>query len=79
MKGNIVNIDFLTPGGGVFLDEIIDVGEGIVIGRLFDMSFTEIYSTCAITRITPINQQQINSSRTSNSLYFNRNSSPPAI
>ncbi|NBI28248.1 hypothetical protein [Chengkuizengella marina] len=75
MKGDIVNIGFLTPGGGVFLDEIINVGEGIVIGRFpDDMSFTEIYSTCTITRITPFNQQQINdSSRTSNSRQFNRN------
>ncbi|MFS1513386.1 hypothetical protein VQL36_13210 [Chengkuizengella sp. SCS-71B] len=81
MKGGIINVDFLTPSTGTFLDEIINVGEGIVVGRFpLDMSFTEIYSTCTITRITSANQQQINdSSRASNSHWFKNATPPPVI
>ncbi|MDP5277106.1 hypothetical protein [Chengkuizengella axinellae] len=51
--GNTFEIEFIGPDVS-FTDEIIGVGEGIVLG--FDPSeggFLDIYSTCSITRVNP--------------------------
>ncbi|MFS1511917.1 hypothetical protein VQL36_05700 [Chengkuizengella sp. SCS-71B] len=63
MIGEMVEFDFI---GNVetFEVEIINVGEGIVVGRnLGDLNETDFFSSCAITRITPLTQQQINKSK----------------
>ncbi|NBI31214.1 hypothetical protein [Chengkuizengella marina] len=74
MKGDIVFVEYLN-NFGPFQEEILKVGEGIVMGRFpGDPRFTDIFSTCAITRI--INQQQ-SSAGTSSSRHFNINTSPP--
>ncbi|NDI35646.1 hypothetical protein [Chengkuizengella sediminis] len=53
--GNNIRIEFIN---GSFTDELLGVGEGIVVG--FDIDILDIYSTCAITRVIPETQQQIN-------------------
>ncbi|NBI28335.1 hypothetical protein [Chengkuizengella marina] len=51
MIGEMVEIEFISPFPFPFVDEIINVGEGIVVGRFFNE--TDIFSSCAITRIIP--------------------------
>ncbi|MDP5276357.1 hypothetical protein [Chengkuizengella axinellae] len=73
--GNTFEIEFIGPNVP-FTDEILGVGEGIVIGVAFEDGFTflDIFSSCAITRTTPVTQQQINDpDRPSR-----RNTPPPA-
>ncbi|MFS1511340.1 hypothetical protein VQL36_02710 [Chengkuizengella sp. SCS-71B] len=56
--GNNFNIEFISPEGP-FPDRILGVGEGIVVG-IDGVTFLDIYSTCAITKIIPITTEQIN-------------------
>ncbi|MFS1513382.1 hypothetical protein VQL36_13190 [Chengkuizengella sp. SCS-71B] len=53
MIGKNVNIELISPTGVSFFDEIIVVGEGIIVGR-FPLNFDviEIFSSCAVTRIS---------------------------
>ncbi|MFS1513969.1 hypothetical protein VQL36_16220 [Chengkuizengella sp. SCS-71B] len=51
MIGEMVEIEFISPFLFPFIEEIIDVGEGIIVGRFFNE--TDIFSSCAITRIIP--------------------------
>ncbi|MDP5276363.1 hypothetical protein [Chengkuizengella axinellae] len=77
--GEIVEIEFVGPE--LFSStrvEIIDVQEGIVIGRNFgNPNETDFLSSCAITRITPFNQQQINNQPRFSS-FLQLKESPPA-
>ncbi|MFS1513387.1 hypothetical protein VQL36_13215 [Chengkuizengella sp. SCS-71B] len=58
--GNTFEVEFIGTTGP-FTNEILGVGEGILIGVDSGPSlFLDIYSTCAITRVIPITQQQIN-------------------
>ncbi|NDI33542.1 hypothetical protein [Chengkuizengella sediminis] len=68
--GSLFAIEFI---GGIFGTEILGVGEGIVVGPCSGGGSLDIYSTCSITRVIPINQQQFNDlSRASR-----RTTSPP--
>ncbi|NBI27810.1 hypothetical protein [Chengkuizengella marina] len=58
MIGEMVEIEFISPFPFPFVDKIIDVGKGIVVGRFFND--IDIFSSCAITRIIQQTQQQIN-------------------
>ncbi|MFS1512534.1 hypothetical protein VQL36_08875 [Chengkuizengella sp. SCS-71B] len=71
MKGQLVNISFLSEGFN-FTETILEVGEGIVVCRFISSAGDiDVFSTCAITRILPANQQQINNpSRVSRSQRF---------
>ncbi|MDP5276345.1 hypothetical protein [Chengkuizengella axinellae] len=52
--GETVDIELLyPPGSSPFTDEIMDVGEGIVVGRF--QIFTDFLSSCAITKIITTN------------------------
>ncbi|MDP5274465.1 hypothetical protein [Chengkuizengella axinellae] len=54
-------IEFIGPPTFISLTtEILNVGEGIVVGFDRVSNFLDIFPTCAITRVTPITQQQIN-------------------
>ncbi|MDP5273246.1 hypothetical protein [Chengkuizengella axinellae] len=68
MIGNLVDIDFISPTDfGTFTDEIIDVGEGIIVGRnLGDPNEIDFFSSCSITRIAPANEQINDQPRFSN-------------
>ncbi|MFS1513964.1 hypothetical protein VQL36_16185 [Chengkuizengella sp. SCS-71B] len=55
--GQNVEIEFISIGDAVIV-KLVDVGEGIVVGKVEDE--TDFFSSCAITRINPTNQQQFN-------------------
>ncbi|NDI33602.1 hypothetical protein [Chengkuizengella sediminis] len=76
--GKFVEIEFINNEGDTFDDGIINVGEGIVVGRNIDNpNRTDFISSCAITRITSLTQQQINDpNRLSNSFYFKKITPP---
>ncbi|NDI33606.1 hypothetical protein [Chengkuizengella sediminis] len=58
--GNTFEVEFIGPDVP-FTNEILGVGEGILVGVENGISlFFDIYSTCTITRVIPITQQQIN-------------------
>ncbi|MDP5273250.1 hypothetical protein [Chengkuizengella axinellae] len=53
--GNTLEIEFIGTNGSN-TDEIIGVGEGVVVGldlSIPEKTCLEIFSTCAITRVTP--------------------------
>ncbi|MDP5274463.1 hypothetical protein [Chengkuizengella axinellae] len=58
--GQFIDIEFIFPGDAAVI-EIIDVGEGIIVGTPPQSSIeTDFISSCAITRINPLSQQEIN-------------------
>ncbi|MFS1511328.1 hypothetical protein VQL36_02645 [Chengkuizengella sp. SCS-71B] len=78
MIGEIVEIEFISVGNFP-IDEIINVGEGIVVGKNITVpNETDFLSSCAITRITPLTQQQINNSSKAANSHWIKKATPPA-
>jgi len=53
MKGQIVEIQFINAFSTVQTVEILDVGEGVIMGEVVGSVFTAFYSTCTITGVVP--------------------------